>query len=69
VLARIVVASDNYQKPYFKWKGDRTATDAFIYVIVIGQHVAVVIAVDFFIVTSTVKFTNISDNYFELHTS
>jgi len=46
LLARIVVASNNYPKRY-KWQGYRTTIDAFTYVIVIGQRVAVVIAVDF----------------------
>jgi len=44
--ARIVVASDNYMKQY-KSQGYWTTIDAFTYVIVIGQRVAVVIAVDF----------------------
>jgi len=44
--ARSVVASDNYRKQY-KWQGYRTTIDAFTYVIVICQRVAVVIAVDF----------------------
>jgi len=46
LLARIVVASNNYPKRY-KWQGYRTTIDAFTYVIVIGQRVAVVIVVDF----------------------
>ena len=45
-LASVVVASDNYLKQY-KWQGYRTTIDAFTYVIVISQRVAVVIAVDF----------------------
>jgi len=45
-LVRIVVASNNYLTQY-KWQGYRTTIDAFTYVIVIGQRVAVVIAVDF----------------------